>query len=191
MAVRPIIALYFRQRWWFASQGLLNFSALASIPIGSRPSAYVWIDNTLHRFFNAGFSPWLLRTRLWDAGAPLREKQALNAAFAATLTGLATPGVSVTVDTEQSQVSIPLGSSLDTIQWVNALSVPVQWVNNVASPVAWTQAALGYRLLTGVAQAGARDAQYMGLTIEGDGTGDVSIVQLLSLLVEQSRDLMK
>lgn len=186
MATRPIIALYFRQRWWFASQDSLNMGAMVSIPVAGKPSGYVWVSNTLRQIFQTGTAHWTVRTRFWDAGAALHEKQAINAALGLTLNGLASSGLTVTVDTEFAQHDTNIGV-LPTVQWVNNAGNPIQWIDNTSVPVNWFQASIGYQLLPGAAQAGS--AQYLGLTITGGA--DTAVLQLLALLSEQSRDMLR
>jgi len=186
MATRPILALFFRGRWWFASQNHLGMGALVSIPVGGKPSGYVWVSTALQQIFQTGTAPWTVRTRFWDASAPMREKQAINAGLGLTLNGLAASGLTVTVDTEFAQANTAIGG-LPSVQWINDQGAPIQWVNNAAAVVTWSQASIGYQLLTGSAQGG--NAQYLGLTVSGDA--DTAVLQLLALLSEQSRDMLQ
>lgn len=112
---RTLMALFFRGRWWVASaptlgslQAAFSISPTAPGTIPGIATLYVWAANAMYRAFNSSspITTWLLKTKLWDGGAPMREKQSINAALAAEWNGIA-GNVSITVDTE-------LGSSTAT-----------------------------------------------------------------------------
>jgi hypothetical protein len=76
---------------------------------------YAWVGPTLYQMFNntsAALAPALLKTKLWDAGAPLIDKQAVNAVIAGVQNGLGTSGVTLSVDNETASSGVtgnPLG----------------------------------------------------------------------------------
>lgn len=165
-AVRTLFALYFRGRWWVASWPGLQAQSMFSISVAGNEMMYGWVGNGLYQAFNAGspFSAWLLKTKLWDAGSPLTEKQSLTAAFAGVFSGLGSTGVSINVDTE-------LGTFA---------TAPVTLAGNPTT----------YALLPTAANAGAPSgAQYLGLTVTG--STDVTEIHLLALRGKADRDLMR
>lgn len=164
---RTLMALFFRGRWWVASQPTLGavqatFSISPTAP-GTIPgiaTLYVWADNSMFRAFNptSPTATWLIKTKLWDGGAPMREKQSINAALGANWNGV--PGdVSITVDTE-------LGSSA---------AIPVE--NNP----------LGYNLAVQAANEGG--SQYLGLTLTG--STDISRILAIALRGKTERDFLQ
>ena len=171
-ANRSLIALYFRGRWWVASLLGLNVQALISIPslvvgsltIAGAATAYAWAGPSLYRAFDVSIliSNWLIKTKLWDAGSPLTEKQSINAALACNFTGITGTGVTASVDTEK--VSFPPTFSM----------IP----NGVPS---------GYAIDVVLANQGG--SQYLGLTIAGGV--EVSKIRLAALRAKADRDFMQ
>jgi hypothetical protein len=186
-AARTIFAIFFRGRWWLASMSSLVLSGAVSIPVGGVQTLFAWAGPTLYQCFTGSVVSWLLKTRLWDAGAPLKEKQAINAAIGLNLNGLATSGLSLYIDTEYKSLQAPFGGSFPLVTWVNQANQPVTWVNSLNAPVAWEGAILGYDLLYGSVQAGG--SQYLGMTLSGGS--DVSRVRLLAMLGKQDRNMLK
>jgi hypothetical protein len=165
-AVRTLFALYFRGRWWVASWPGLQVQSMFSISMAGNQTMYAWVGNSLYQAFNAGstLSAWLLKTKLWDAGSPLTEKQSLTAAFAGVFSGLGSTGVTINVDTE-----------LGTFP-----TAPVTLAGNPTN----------YALFPTAANAGAPSgAQYLGLTVAG--STDVTEIHLLALRGKADRDLMR
>jgi len=162
-ATRTLLALFFRGRWWVASLTGAASQAMVSVSVAGNQTLYVWQGHTMVQAFSAsvGLTSWLLKTKLWDGGAPLHEKQSLNAALAANWAGAANSGVTVTVDTE-------LGSSA-------ALPVPLK-----GSPVA-------YQLDPLAANEGG--SQYLGLTVAGGS--NVTQIRMLALRGKADREMLK
>jgi hypothetical protein len=162
-ATRAIFALYFRGRWWVASIPGVPPGGMVSVSVAGNSTLYVWQGNILVQAFSAAaaIASWLVKTKLWDGGGPLHEKQSINAALAANWAGASTSGVTVTVDTE-------LGSSA-------ALPVPLK-----GSPV-------GYQLDPLAANEGG--SQYLGLTVAGGA--NVTQIRLLALRGKADREILK
>ena len=128
---RVIFCLFFRSRWWVCSlqtlTGALNPQAMLSLtPAGTTTgesfyggvaTMYTWVGPVLYQMFNntnATLAPCLLKTKLWDAGAPLIDKQAVNAVLAGVQNGLGTAGVTLSVDNETASSGVtgnPIGVS--------------------------------------------------------------------------------
>jgi hypothetical protein len=157
--VRSIFALYFRGRWWVSSLITTPGVALAmqgvfSVSVSGTQTLFSWAANSLYRAFSASaLMPWLIKTKTWDAGAPLYEKQSINAALAATWAGGASSGVTLKVDTEVTSSG--------------ALTVPLN-----GSPV-------GYQLDVLAANEGGN--QYLGLTANSQAPTNASKIRLLAL----------
>lgn len=168
--LRPICALYFRGKWWFASYPNINpgspTTAITSLPINGKFIAYGWRTEAhaqIYQLFSSGtLSSWLLKTKLWDGGAPLHEKQSINAAIAGVWTGSAGAGVTINVDTEYD--SLP--------------------ANSLQAPIA------GYDLEVTVANNGS--SQYLGLTVtSAGGATSPTQVRMLALRGKAERDMLQ
>jgi hypothetical protein len=170
--VRPIMTVFFRNRWWVLSAnfsttiGFYPVSAPSILVPGDQYVMYFWgtvanVPNVYQAFVGASLSSWILKTKLWDGGAPFREKQALNAGVGGSWKGLASSGVTVAVDSETASstpVTFPLTGSPNGYQ----RSGPIE-----------------------VQQGGG---SYLGLTLAGDGT-DLSQLDILVLRGLTERDM--
>jgi hypothetical protein len=105
---RPLFVLFFRGRWWVYSfpftAGFYTTASFTYAAAGIATLAAFRCTGALTAYYRC-FSPavalpWLLRTKLWDAGAPLHEKQSMNAAIAGQFQGINPTGVIINVDTE-------------------------------------------------------------------------------------------
>jgi hypothetical protein len=173
--LRAIVALYFRQRWWFASfpytistSGNLGF---VSLSINRVWTAYFWAQNAFNQpvlypaFNGAAIGSWILKTKLWDGGGPLREKEAVNTALAAIFGTSTTPGIYFSVDTEGT-------SSANTTYPLPTAFPPNQ-----------------YDLSTSKAVQGG--SQYLGLTLAYSGIGNTPTqLNLLALRGKQDRNML-
>lgn len=164
--IRSLLALYFRRRWWVASIGALNVQAMVSVPVAGIQTIFAWAGNTMYRAFNDSSSRanWLLKTKLWDGGALLHEKQSINAAFAGAYEGLAGNTVTMQVDTEfGTNTAVPFTGDIG---------------------VAYSYIA---KAITG------GKSQYLGLTVIGTTSvaNDVTQIRLLALRGKADRDLLQ
>jgi hypothetical protein len=157
-AARTILALFFRGKWWVGSPGptaaeYYSSQAMVSIPIAGVQTLFFWALNSLYQAFSpsAGIANWVLKTKLWDGGAPVHEKQSINAAIGGQWAGLSSTGVTVNVDTELSTET------------------------GVQSPLAGTPS--GYQLVVTAANEGG--SQYLGLTVTG--STDMTQIDMLAL----------
>lgn len=170
---RPIFALFFRGRWWLysfpytAGAGLLT-TAFVTVPQpGGVMTLYAFRANgtttAIYSCFTAltTLANWLIKTKLWDGGAPLHEKQSLNAAIAGTWAGAGSSGVTLNVDTENSTA--------------------------VAQPI--TPPGAGYEWEVTLANnATQQGAQYLGLTVTG--STDMTQINLLALRGKADRNML-
>lgn len=156
---RPLMVMYFRGRWWVASFVNPNPAsasvACASLPVNGMWVAFGWRNTSagtrLYNIFGAGAqNTWLLRTKLWDGGAPVHEKQGINAAIGGQFTGVGND-VSINIDTELASVPCTIS--------------PLQGET------------LGYHL--DVTPANEGGTQYLGLTITGTASmSQIDIIAL-------------
>jgi len=173
---RVFTAMYVRGRWWIYNfNNTLNFATatpahVSVVTSSTALSQLVQIGNPSGTttslfigFGGGGNAAWILRTRLWDGQAILREKQALNAALAAIMGSTGGSGCSFKIDTELAdgtlQTSFPLSDNTPA-----------------------------YRLMVEAAQGGS--SQYIGMTVNGDGT-DTTQVKLVALKGKTDRSFLE
>lgn len=175
--IRPILAMFFRGRWFIVSflYNSIPNVAFSSAAFGGTQVGWFFGCSTgnhpylAQAFVSATYMNWTLQTKLWDGGAPLREKQALSAALGAVLRGSTTSGVTFTVDTEHGSSSV------------------------ATFPITGTPS--DYELMVlqanqSAAQFNAQGAQYLGMTLYGTGA-DVSRIGIVGLRGKQDRDLIQ
>jgi hypothetical protein len=178
LGARPVIVMYFRGRWWVHTIPFVapySYStAMASIPgtIGSTEygltNLYVWRGGATAATLYLALQPapltplatWILKTKLWDGGAPLKEKQSLNAAIAGVFSGTLGSGVTCTIDTERVS------------------SAPLNLIPN-GEPT-------GYNLDVIAANEGG--SQFLGMTITGGV--EMTQIDLIALKGKADRDML-
>jgi hypothetical protein len=163
-AIRSILVLYFRGRWWVYSMiESLNIYGVVStiLTTGAVATGFAWAGNALYQILAGNLSLWLLKTKLWDGGAPTREKQSINAAIGGTWAGLSPTGVTINVDTE-------LGTQI-------AVKTPVE-----VEPA-------GYQFAVTAANEGG--SQYLGLTVRG--SAGMTQINMLALRGKTERDMLQ
>lgn len=184
---RPIFCLFFKGKWWFTSQTAPDGDAPSvfdAITAGGLSVGHEWAGNELYPMFNTtNASMWLLKTKLWDGGEPLLDKQALKVGAGMVFQGSAQPGVSFYVDTENSSSLTNLAAAFNSVKWINAAGQIVQWVNNSGAVVQWSNNLSSYQLLVGTANAGG--GKYLGIT--ATGSSNAVQIRLLALQMEASR----
>jgi hypothetical protein len=184
---RQLFCLFFKGRWWFTSQTAPDGdrpSVFDAITAGGVSVGYAWADNELYPMFSAtNPNPWLFKTKLWDFGNPMLDKQALKVGAGMVFQGSPVPGVTFSVDSEQSSVPTDLAAAFNYVQWINNVGAIVQWQNNAGAIVQWANELNGYQLVLGTTNAGG--GKYLGIT--GSGHSNVTQIRLLALMAESSR----
>lgn len=180
---RAMLAIQYKSRWFFVSQTYggtqLFLNGVVSIPIAGVQNLFGWAGSTLYPLMSAAPTEnFLLKTKLWDGGAPLDDKQSINVAIGAEFLGASLPGVVVNVDTELSSAITTLGMQFTVVQWINNAGRIVQWTNNVGQMVQWVLGLTGYQLLRASANNGG--GKYIGITV----TGTVNMTKLHLLALE-------
>ncbi len=187
---RTLLAVMYRNKWHFISQTadttLLTLTGMVSVPVGSNDvqTLFSWAGPTLYSLMTAApTGQWMARTKLWDGGAPIDDKQGLNAGIAADFNGQTLDGVVITIDTELSSVPTSIGAGSQIVQWINNSSQVVQWINTFSQIVEWISIFASYQFLKGPANNGG--GKYIGMTVTG--ASDVSKIHLLALEYTNTR----
>lgn len=171
-ANRVLMVLFFRGKWWVYSFLPLDTGGFFTAAMASIPNQGVLIlfsfrvtlaGVQLYQLIPgnvpaSGLAAWLLKTKLWDAGAPLLEKQSLNAAIAGQWAAAGATGVTINIDSELS-------------------TAPA-----VQSPLAGNPA--NYALVVSAANMGG--GQYLGLTVAG--STDMTQIDMLALRAKAEHD---
>ena len=137
LGTRPLFAIFFNKKWFFASQGSgLTFCATASI--AGTQTMFATNGTNLYKCFSNLVSTIAqkVQTKLWDFGEnTVSDTQVLKAGVECIMPSVA-GSVTVTVDSELSITNANLTGS-NTVTWVNASNVTVSWVNNASATVTW------------------------------------------------------
>jgi hypothetical protein len=153
---RQVQAVFFDKRWFFTSQGALNY--VTSVTAGGVISLYGSTSTALYKLYNSSTvgANVIVRSALWPMNDPIRDKQALKAAIEVTTSTVGT--FSATIDSEIS--SNPVALSVSYLSWVNRSGTTIPWTNNSSTVINWTNT--GYLLYKADAQ---QYGKYLGLTI--------------------------
>jgi len=167
---RPIIAFFFRGKWFVASMAVGNSTynpvSLNSVVVAGVPTGYFFSGASLYQAINGttNYASWIVKTKLWDGGAKFREKQAINVALAGVFTGVSQASVSVNIDTELN--SIGQGQLVNTAA---GYALDVELVNNGGS-------------------------QYLGVSLSGNSSTNntgMSRISAIALRGKTERDFLQ
>ena len=168
---RQLLAIRFKNRWWFATQILagntLALGAMNEIPTGDQSLLYGWAGPTLYPIMQGTtLQSWIQQTKLWDFGAPILSKQAVLAGVGVFFNGSTSQGITATIDNENGR-SITVSWKLPFVYvvWINNSNVIVPWTNNYGAQVQWTGTYQGYVFARAPANIG--DSKYLGMTLRG------------------------
>ena len=148
---RFIAAIYYRRKWVVGSFSHGTGSLAPQAVFSVLEQGYMWSGPALYKMFDSTQpnSNWLVKTKLFDGGAPLREKQSINVAVAGTWVTNGGTQATLQVDTELSE----------------SLSLNIQ--NQPAQ----------YALYTSQLNEGG--CQYLGMTLSGStGMSKISMLAL-------------
>jgi len=153
---RQVQAVFFDKRWFFTSQGALNY--VTSVTAGGVISLYGTSSTALYKLYNSSTvgANVIVRSALWPMNDPIRDKQALKAAIEVTTSTIGTFGV--TIDSEIKSSATGIGISY--VSWVNNAGNEIAWTNNSNATISWFNN--GYTLYKSDAQ---QYGKYLGLTV--------------------------
>ena len=155
--LRPIQAVFFEKKWFFASQGTIDL--VTSVPFGGKVNLYGTAGRNLVQLYQdptASISS-KVQTALNEMDDPIRDKQAIQIGVEATLTNAAT--FNITVDSEKG--SSPAIIKTNTMTWTNDLGNIITWRNNSNAIMNWS-GGFGYSLYTNIANQWGK---YLGMTL--------------------------
>lgn len=150
---RPLIALYFNNKWCFVDPQV-SYSAIVSVPIAGVQTMFGWNNfggnTTLVQLFKTGAgSPTVtIRSKLWAGGSPVQFKQVVKAGLGLFYNGATLSAPTWSVDNE-------LGQSANFVTGIGAGPALAPATSATTSTYKW----LPYN-------ATMPDAQYFGVTIK-------------------------
>lgn len=166
-ASRPVMAIYFSNKWWLSSQGTaLKF--LTAIPISGAETFFAWDTNNLYQLFSSttGSIASRVQTKLWDGGEPIYDKQILRGAVGVTYGGQGGQAITATTDNEYGSQAVAVAGN-SVVTWTNATGGTVQFQNALSQNVFFT--VTGYVLSKGAASTAG--GKYMGMTLTSTDNG--------------------
>jgi hypothetical protein len=165
---RPLLAIYFDKKWFFASQGANSGESaptmIVDCPVKGKNRLYSF--DTAGRFYEmfSGTSDvtYMWKTALWDFQQPIQYKQATKVGVGANFAGSAST-ITGTVDSEASSVPISPGLSVSgTLTFVG--TGPITFTSTGPPSLPITFLTSGYSLLQSDATNWGR---YVGVTLTG------------------------
>lgn len=164
---RPLLAIFFNKKWFFASQGN-TLTRLDSTIISGTPTLFATDGTSLYRLFSdtsASVSQTII-TKLWDMGKTLQNKQAIR--FGLEIINPSTPQtITGTIDTENPSKTYPINLvGGNVVQWTNNAGQTVQWVNNSGQIVSWLGSGYSFQ-----EENVSTSGHYLGVTLNGTSAG--------------------
>ena len=176
---RPILAYFFNSKWFIASQLSVSNAAISIPNHGVYNQVVVDADGNVYEAFGStSAAPAIIKTKLWDDGQPILDKQVLRGGMA----GIFNQGQAITfsIDSEYSTYPITLTPPTGTsILWQNNASAIVPWINTFSATVNWSNTSIGqpiYYFLQNTANAA--NGKYMGVTIDITSNATVQAIML-------------
>lgn len=172
---RPLLAVYFDNKWFVASQGtnsgIGSLSLIADNEVSGENRLYgMDTAGNIYRLFSDASAavPYRWQTAFWDFGAPVLFKQAIKAGIGVYFSSQAA-SLTINIDTENSTNAFTAANG-NQLQFVG--TGPITFVGTL--PIAWI--AGGYVLLqTDVTNMG----RYLGMTMTGDAIDATFTLALL------------
>jgi len=173
---RPLMALYFDGKWFFASQGATSGQTaptiIADALVGGKNNLYAFDSSgIMYQLFSTRSTSvtWRFQTALWDFDQQIMYKQLTKAGLGAYFNGAST-GITLYTDNESQSGIFAAGGtqtySLLTssgLTFTGAGGVPISFVGT--GPITWASG--GYNLMqTDVTNWG----RYIGFTLQGNTT---------------------
>ena len=171
---RKLMAIYFNNKWFLASQGN-NLTLCCPVFEDGRQELYITDGTQLFHAFKSSTNTInsTIQTRLWDFGSSLVTKQALKAGLEIDVPNTIF-SANLSVDTENASNLFALGSQ-NAINWVNNSNVTLLWTNNALQTVVWLSTGFTY-IMSDVTNYG----KYIGFTM----TSTVPNYQLNAMMLE-------
>lgn len=162
---RPLLALYWNQKWFFASQGSA-LSLIAGAFQAGTPAIFGTDGTNIYKLFSDTTSniSTMIQTALWPMKKPTSMKESQKAGVEIT-TAAVTTAVSLSLDSDFGVVPISF-SATNTGQWVNGIGTVGNWVNGAATQGQWIST--GFQIYQGDADFKGR---YLGYTMRSTAPG--------------------
>ena len=179
--MRPLLALYFDGKWFFASQGSITGQTsptlIADALVGGKNNLYAFDSSgIMYQLFSTRTTQvtWRFQTALWDFDQQIMYKQLTKAGLGAYFNG-ASSNITLWTDTEvQSGIfnSAQQTNLLSTsgLTFTGAGGVPISFLGTGA--ITWSSG--GYQLMQ---QDVTNWGRYIGLTLQGN-TLDMTLTMI-------------
>lgn len=158
LGARPLLAVLFNKKWFFASQGSGITLVVGGFQSGV-PAIFGTDGTNVYKLFSDSTTAiaTTIKTALWPMGAPTTIKNMLKSGVEVTSTMAV--DLTVTFDTEQSSIAALL-TGQNTGEWINTAGTLGQWQNTALTLGDWVAA--GFQFYAGDAEQFGR---YLGYTI--------------------------
>lgn len=170
-AVRPILAIFFNKKWFFASQNSANpLTMLSPVNLNGVPTLFAFDSaNKLYQLFlntSAAINS-IVQTKLYDGKNLLIDKGTQKVGVGVSFSGSQTQSIEVTVDGENQSTPAENLNGGNTIQFVNNGGSDIFFVNNSSQLITFTIG--GYKFL--MSDFSMNGQKYVGLTIKSQSPG--------------------
>lgn len=156
---RALFAIYFNKKWFVASHSS-TLVTCAGATLSGTQTLFATDGSKLYKCFgdNTTATTQTIKSKLWDMGEALTDKQVLKAGIETIMPDYAA-NISLDVDNENKSVTV-VNQPSSLIHWVNNSEETVLWTNNSFGFVGWF--ASGYVWFRSDASL---TGKYIGMTI--------------------------
>lgn len=159
VGARKLLALFFKGKWFFASQGN-SLTLIAGAFKAGVPTTFGTDGTNIYQLFSDNVSNVnsTVQTALWPMKKPTVIKAVQKAGVEVT-SPVSVVTLNGTIDTENNSQPLNLSQS-NVVTWVNNSLATVNWINNLSQQVTWLSG--GFQFFAGDVQQVGR---YFGLTL--------------------------
>jgi hypothetical protein len=169
--VRPILAIFFNKKWFFASQATTNpLTQLCPVNLNGVPVLFGFdSSNRLYQLFLSQSTAIasIVQTKLYDGKNLLIDKGTQKSGLGVFFNSSQTQAVTVTVDGENMSTPGQTLQGGNTLQFVNNVGNNIYFVNNSNNQIIFTLG--GYIFLK--SDFSMNGQKYVGLTMRSNSPG--------------------
>ena len=156
---RPLLALFFNKKWFFASQGA-GLTLISGAFQSGVPALFGTDGTNIWKLFSdtASNISTMIKTALWPMNKPTSMKEAQKAGVEIT-TSAVTTQVTLSLDSDFGTTPVTLGGT-NAGNWINNAGVLGLWINNASTTGQWVSS--GFQIYQGDAEFKGR---YLGYTM--------------------------
>jgi len=150
LGARNLIAMTARDKWFLVAPIAYStysnqIKFITTAVIAGKQNLYGTDGTNIFNMFSntTANMTWQIKTKLYDDGSPLIDKQVLKIGVEGILPASTQTVLNVTIDSESSSNSYSLGNQL-SLTFYNNFGTPLYFTNNFGTPLGWAATGPGW-----------------------------------------------